>query len=66
MEFFIVELLVLSSAGSVLTMILGMVEEVPEIHVPNLSRFTVQIPSAGRPAISGDAEQHENRFDEAA
>ena len=66
MEFFIIELLLLSSAGSVLLMILGLIDGAPDVRIPNLNRFEAGTPITDRPTAQVNAPQDLRRFDEAA
>lgn len=66
MEFFIIELLLLSSVGSLLLMILGLIDGAREVGVPNLNRFLSREAGADRPTVAGNAAQDVREFDEAA
>lgn len=66
MEFFIIELLLLSSIGSVALMALGLMDGASDIRIPNLNRFDSRTPSTGRAAVPINEGQELHRFDEAA
>jgi hypothetical protein len=66
MEFFIVELLLLSSAGSLLLMFVGMLDPGVDARIRDLSQFALRGPNAQKPSVQQNAEQDVRRFDEAA